>query len=78
MKHYLQNDSEYGIKKLIYRYEHCLENEFFETFDEQNFIDIAKHYNLERFHLEAIRTIEIGIATFPKSRNLKKKLIVAF
>ena len=75
MKHYLQNDSVIGIKKLIYRYEHCLENEYFETFCEQDFLDIAEYYNQEKFHKAAIRTIEIGIASFPKSRDLKKSQI---
>ena len=74
MKHYLQNNSN-GIRKLVQKYELCKENERFENFEEQDFLIIAAHYNQERFPKEAILTIKRGIATYPKSRNLKTQQI---
>ena len=75
MKHYLQNDFDFEIKKLIFRYEHCLEKNCFTSFEENDFLNIADHYNQEKFPSEAIHSLERGIAIFPKSRDLKKTQI---
>jgi len=75
MKHYLQNDSTNGIRKLVQQYERCTQNDRFKIFKEKDFLAIAKHYDQERFPQEAILTINRGIATYPKSQSLKAQQI---
>ena len=75
MKHYLQNNSNNGIRKLVQQYELCKPKDRFKKFKEKDFIAIAQHYNQERFLQEAIHTINQGIATYPKSQILKVQQI---
>jgi len=75
MKHYLQNNPRNGIEKLIHRYEHCIENKHFESINEDDFLSIADHYNRENFYEEAFLSVERGLATHPKSRDLRKTQI---
>ena len=75
MKHYLQNDSIKGIKKLIENYEMSLSSNQFSEFNENDFLQIADFYDLESFPNEAMISIQHGIAAYPQSCILLKQMI---